>query len=98
MTVPLSMWYNPFTTKELRISTFMSNNSKNVASETIDGYISKIKIGQKTYALRCNIVEIHPIICPKCGASFELKYGNGRCDHCGTYFTTQFSLEEAPAV
>lgn len=36
----------------------------------IDGYISKIRIGGKTYGLKCEIVEAHPVICKKCGASF----------------------------
>jgi rRNA maturation endonuclease Nob1 len=62
--------------------------------EQVDGYISKISFGGKTYALKCEIVEVYPITCPKCGASFELKYGSGQCDHCGTYYTTQFKLIE----
>ena len=31
-------------------------------------------------------------VCPKCGASFELRYGSGQCAHCGTHYTTQFKL------
>lgn len=60
----------------------------------IDGYISKITVNGKTYALRCEIVEIHPITCPKCGASFELRYGTGKCDYCGTWYSTNFELKE----
>jgi len=60
----------------------------------IDGYISKIVVNNKTYALKCEVVEAHPITCKKCGASFELHYGEGRCDHCGTYYTTKFFIEE----
>lgn len=60
----------------------------------IDGYISKIAVNGKTYALRCEIVEIHPITCPKCGASFELRYGTGKCDYCGTWYSTNFELKE----
>ncbi len=60
----------------------------------IDGYISKITINGKTYGLRCEIVEIHPITCPKCGASFELRYGTGKCDYCGTWYSTNFELKE----
>ena len=71
----------------------------NQKGEHIDGYISKLTIpinGEfKTYQLRCEVVEIYPITCPKCGASFELKYGSGRCTHCGTYYTTEFKLKEA---
>ena len=57
-----------------------------------DGYISRIFVNGKTYKLQCEIVEIYPITCPKCGGSFELKYGNGKCPYCNTYYTTQFKL------
>ena len=72
---------------------------KNQKGEEIDGYISKICVpvnrGEyKTFQLRCEMIEVYHINCPKCGASFELKYGNGRCNHCGTNFTTQFKLKE----
>ena len=61
----------------------------------ISGYINKITLPSgKTYGLKCEVIEIHPITCPKCGSSFELKYGNGKCEYCGTYYTTKFSLEE----
>jgi len=61
----------------------------------IDGYVSRIKLPDgKTYALRCEIVEVHPITCPKCGASFELRYGTGKCDYCGTWYSTNFELKE----
>ena len=63
-------------------------------NDKIDGYISKVYVNGKTYALRCEIVEARPITCSKCGASFQLKYGEGRCDHCGTYYTTHFYIEE----
>lgn len=62
--------------------------------EEFAGYIDKIVIHGKIYKLRCEVVEAHPIICKKCGASFQLKYGEGRCEHCGTYYTTRFTLEE----
>lgn len=62
--------------------------------EKIDGYISKITVNGKTYALKCEVVEAHPITCKKCGASFQLKYGEGFCEHCGTYYTTHFYIEE----
>ena len=48
----------------------------------------------KTYGLKCEVVEARPIVCKKCGASFQMKYGEGRCDHCGTYYTTHFYIEE----
>lgn len=63
-------------------------------NDKIDGYISKVYVNGKTYALKCEVVEAHPITCNKCGASFQLKYGEGQCDHCGTYYTTHFYIEE----
>lgn len=62
--------------------------------EEFAGYIDKIIIQGKMYKLRCEVVEVHPIVCKKCGASFQLKYGEGQCEHCGTYYTTRFVLEE----
>ena len=62
--------------------------------EELAGYISKITVNGKTYGLKCEVVEAHPIVCKKCGASFQLKYGEGKCEHCGTYYTTRFILEE----
>ena len=59
-----------------------------------DGYISSIQIGNKVYKLKCAVVEAHPITCKKCGASFQLKYGEGQCEHCGTYYTTHFYVDE----
>lgn len=59
-----------------------------------DGYISYISVNNKKYLLKCQIVEVYPIICPKCGASFELKYGSGQCSYCKTYYTTEFKLQE----
>lgn len=63
-------------------------------NEKIDGYISKISFQGKVYALRCEIIEARPVVCNRCGASFQLKYGEGRCEHCGTYYTTHFYIEE----
>lgn len=62
----------------------------------IDGYISKICIQGKTYGLKCAIVEVYPIICPKCGSSFELRYGYDQCPYCKTNYSTQFKLIEEP--
>lgn len=62
--------------------------------EKIDGYISKICWNGKTYALRCEVVEARPITCKKCGQPFQLKYGEGQCKYCGTYYTTKFYIEE----
>lgn len=61
----------------------------------LDGYINEIKLPNgKVYGLQCRVVEVYPIVCPKCGGSFELKYGSGKCPYCDTYFTTEFKLQE----
>ena len=61
----------------------------------VDGFISKVQFPNgKIFGLKCYVVEAHPITCPKCGASFELAFGKGRCNFCGTYYTTQFKIEE----
>lgn len=59
------------------------------------GYISRICLNGRIYKLRSEIVEVYPITCPKCGGSFELKYGSGKCPYCDTYYTTQFKLAES---
>ena len=67
--------------------------------EKFDGYISKIQIpdghgGTKLYKLRCEIVEIHPITCPHCGAPVELHFGTGKCLYCGSHYSSNFVIEE----
>jgi hypothetical protein len=63
--------------------------------EKIDGYISRIKLPNgKVYKLRCEVVEVYPMTCPKCGGQVELKYGTVKCAFCGTMFTTNFKIEE----
>ncbi len=62
-----------------------------------DGYISRVVLPNgKIYKLRCEVVEVYPIICPKCGSSFELRYGYGQCPYCKTNYSTQFKLIEEP--
>ena len=63
-------------------------------SEQVDGYISKICVGGKTYKLRCDVVEVYPMTCPKCGGQLELRYGHGKCQFCGTNFATDFKVVE----
>ena len=61
--------------------------------DKVDGYISKIQMQNgKVYALRCEIVEVYATTCPKCGGNVTLKYGTGKCDYCGTTYTTQFKM------
>ena len=58
------------------------------------GYIDSIEVQGKLYKIGCEVIEARPIVCKKCGASFQLKYGEGQCEHCGTYYTTHFYVEE----
>lgn len=58
------------------------------------GYISRINVGGKTYKLRCEVEEVHPISCTKCGAPIELHFGEGECQHCGTKFSSRVIVEE----
>lgn len=69
-------------------------------AEQVDGYISKITVpnghgGYSTYKLRCEVVEVYPMTCKKCGGQLELKYGTGKCPFCNTMYTTNFKIEEA---
>lgn len=59
-----------------------------------DGYIDRITVNDKTYRLKCVITEVYPMSCPKCGGRVELKYGHGKCEYCGTNYSTQFKLQE----
>lgn len=60
-----------------------------------DGYVSGIRLPDGRFLkLRCEVIEVYAMTCPKCGGQLELKYGNGTCQFCGTQFTTQFKLAE----
>ena len=63
-------------------------------SEQADRYISKICIHGVTYKLKCEIVEVHPLICTRCGHSLELHNGSGQCPACGTNFSAVMSIQE----
>ena len=66
-----------------------------MSEEKVDGYISKIRLPDgKIYKLRCEVVEVYPMTCNKCGGQLELKYGTGTCPFCGTMYTTQFKVSE----
>lgn len=65
-----------------------------MSSEEIAGYVSKIIVDGKIYNLRCEVVEIYPMTCKKCGGQLELKYGTGKCPFCNTMYTTNFKVEE----
>ena len=92
----MSDWYSEMSTRTNKMSTRKNNTEEKPKEDPeFGGYISEIVVGGKIYKLKCEVVEAHPITCKKCGASFELKYGEGRCEHCGTYYTTKFELVEA---
>lgn len=59
-------------------------------------YIDSICINGQKYKIKASLIEAYPINCKNCGALFELKYGSGRCDYCGTYYTTEFKIVEKP--
>ena len=65
-----------------------------VFDDEVDGYISRVTVGGKTYKLRCEVIEVYDMTCPKCGSPLQLSYGNGKCEYCGTCYTTQFKLVE----
>ena len=58
------------------------------------GYISSIRLDGKLYKLQCEVVEVYPMTCPKCGAPIKLHYGQGHCPYCDTHYTTKFSIQE----
>jgi hypothetical protein len=67
--------------------------------EYVDGFISKIQFPNgKVYALRCETITVKPIVCPKCGGTVTLKYGEGKCDFCGVCYTSKFELVETSAI
>jgi hypothetical protein len=48
-----------------------------------DGYISSITLPNgKMYKLQCEIVEVYPMQCPRCGGQVELHCGIGSCKFC----------------
>lgn len=64
----------------------------------VDGFINSISVCGKTYALRANVIAVKPIVCPKCGGTVTLKYGEGKCDFCGVQYTSKFELVENSAI
>ena len=58
------------------------------------GYVNSIQLGDKIYKFQCEVVEVYPMGCPKCGAPIELRYGQGHCPYCDTHYTTKFSIQE----
>ena len=59
-----------------------------------DGVVNSICVSGKTYKLQCEIVEVHPLICTRCGAPFELHNGKCKCESCGTNFSAVMSIVE----
>jgi len=66
--------------------------------QKVDGFIHTIVMGNKKYALQANIIAVKPIVCPKCGGTVTLRYGEGKCEFCGMQYTSKFELVESSAV
>lgn len=62
--------------------------------QEFEGYINQISVCGKIYKLRCEVVEVYAMNCPRCGGELKLEYGSGKCQYCDTTFTTQFKLVE----
>lgn len=58
------------------------------------GYINSIMVNGKKYKLQCEIVEVHPLTCTKCGAPLELHNGHGTCKYCGTSYSAVMNIVE----
>ena len=68
---------------------------KDSSGKLYDGYISSISAGDKVYAIKAVVFESHPMICERCGASFDIdSYGRGVCPACGTKYSSQVVLVE----
>lgn len=65
-----------------------------MASEKIDGWVNKICVCGKTYGIQALIMEAKPILCNRCGATLELKNGEGKCECCGTNYSARVIVEE----
>lgn len=63
--------------------------------EGYSGWISSIQLpdGRK-YKLKCEIVQAHPLTCPKCGGNVTMNMGWGKCDYCGTNYSAVVKIEE----
>ena len=57
-------------------------------------FISAVIINGKKYKLRCEIIEVHPLTCTKCGSPLELHNGHGKCEYCGTSYSAIMSIVE----
>ena len=65
----------------------------------VDGFINTIQMPNgKLYALQCTVTAVKPIVCPKCGGTVTLKYGEGQCDFCKVRYTSKFELVPTSAV
>ena len=65
----------------------------------VDGFINIIQMPNgKLYALQCTVTAVKPIVCPKCGGTVTLKYGEGQCDFCKVRYTSKFELVPTSAV
>ena len=74
----------------------MTQEEERLAKERgLDGFVSRVMMPDgRVLGLKCEVIAVHPISCPKCGGTFELKYGEGICAFCGTRYSTRFYVEE----
>ncbi len=67
--------------------------------QEVEGFIHTIALANgKKYALQASVIAVKPIVCPKCGGTVTLRYGEGKCDFCGVQYTSKFELVENSAV
>ena len=63
-------------------------------NEKIGGYINEICIYGVKQKLKCEITEVHPLICTQCGHPLELHDGRGQCPACDTNFSAVLKVVE----
>ena len=86
-----SLYYNCITTSVYKTQDFCE--APNDLNDEVD-FISAVIINGKKYKLRCEIVEVHPLTCTRCGSPLELHNGHGKCEYCGTSYSAIMSIVE----
>ena len=86
---PTRTFYNRIFVVSTASPVVIRNGSETALS--VDGTYT---IDGVTYKLRCEIVEVHPLTCTKCGSPLELHNGHGKCEYCGTSYSAIMSIVE----
>lgn len=68
-----------------------------MSQEPFGGYVHSVVLNGVLYKLQCEIVEVHPLICTRCGHPLELHNGRGQCPACGTNFSAVMAIKEEVA-